>query len=94
MEPNSSIGASPDSTGKQIVTESQDTTLAKLKEQDTGKAIVAQSEDITLAAINESDAGKPLHVRVYRKWTPTNKKGKPVMFCCILIDHQVHNTIL
>ncbi|PWA73484.1 hypothetical protein CTI12_AA259870 [Artemisia annua] len=65
MEPNSSIGASPDSTGKQIVTESQDTTLAKLKEQDTGKAIVAQPQDITLVTINESDAGKPLHVRVY-----------------------------
>ncbi|PWA57440.1 hypothetical protein CTI12_AA407610 [Artemisia annua] len=88
MEPNSSIGASPDSIGKQIVTESQDTTLGKLKEQDTGKAIVAQLQDITLATINESDAGKPLHVRVYRKWTPTNKQGKPVMFCCILIDHQ------
>ncbi|PWA69614.1 hypothetical protein CTI12_AA297070 [Artemisia annua] len=94
MEPSSSIGLSPDSAGKEIVAGSQDTTLAKLKESEAGQGIIAQSEDVTLANIEESDAGKPLHVRVYRKWTPTNKQGKPVMFSCILIDRQVHNTIL
>ncbi|PWA56155.1 hypothetical protein CTI12_AA415930 [Artemisia annua] len=65
MEPNSSIVASSESTGKQIVEESEDTTLGNLKEADTSKAIVAQSEDVTLANIKESDDGKALHVKVY-----------------------------
>ncbi|PWA33157.1 DNA helicase Pif1-like protein [Artemisia annua] len=88
MEPNSNIGLSPNSKGKEIVPQSQDTALAKVNELDASQAIIAQSGDITLADIKESDAGKPLQVRVYRKWTPTNKQGKLVMFCCILIDRQ------
>ena len=73
MEPSSSIVASAQSTGKAIVTHSEDISLNDLKETDTGKAI---------------------YVKVYRKWTPTNKQGRPVLFCCMLIDRQVQITIL
>ena len=45
-----------------------------------GKEVVAQSEDIGLANLKESDTSKAIYVKVYRKWTPTNKQGKPVLF--------------
>ncbi|PWA87802.1 hypothetical protein CTI12_AA126660 [Artemisia annua] len=53
-----------------------------------GKEIVAQSEEASLAALKETDHGKVIHVKVYRKWIPTNKQGKPVVFCVMLIDKQ------
>ena len=56
-----------------------------------GKEIVAQSEEASLAALKETDLGKVIHVKVYRKWIPTNKQGKPVVFCVMLIDKQVHS---
>ena len=59
-----------------------------------GKEIAAESQEITLADITQSDSGKAIHVRVYRKWTPTNKQARPVLFCCMLIDRQVTKTIL
>ena len=68
MEPGSSIVKSCESTGKQIVT---------------------SSEDISLATIKATDTDKAIYVRAYRKWTPTNKHGKQVLFCCLLIDRQV-----
>ncbi|PWA99913.1 hypothetical protein CTI12_AA000430 [Artemisia annua] len=68
MEPGSSIVKSCESTGKEIIT---------------------SSEDISLATIKATDTDKALCVRAYRKWTPTNKNGKPVLFCCPLIDRQV-----
>lgn len=73
MDQSSSIVTSSTSTGKQVVTASQDISLANIKESDTDKGIC---------------------VKVYRKWTPTNKQGKPVLFCCVLIDQQVYTTIL
>ena len=72
MEQTSSIVPSSDSKGKEIVTHSEETSLADLKETDHGQVIYA---------------------KVYRKWTPTNKQGRPVLFCVILIDKQVQNTI-
>ena len=59
-----------------------------------GKEIAAESQEITLAGITQSDSGKAIHVRVYRKWMPTNRQGRPVLFCCILTDQQVTKTIL
>ena len=60
----------------------------------TGKAIVTKPEDTSLKDLKESDTGKAVYVKVYRKWTPTNKQGKPVLFCCMLIDRQVQSTFL
>ncbi|PWA61719.1 hypothetical protein CTI12_AA370850 [Artemisia annua] len=62
--------------------------------QPTGKAIVTHSDDIGLNNLKETDTGKAIYVKVYRKWIPTNKQGKPVVFCCMLIDGQVQITIL
>ncbi|PWA60222.1 hypothetical protein CTI12_AA381250 [Artemisia annua] len=60
----------------------------------TGKEIVAHSQEITLANLKESDTGKVICARVYRKWTPTNRQGKPVLFCIMLIDKEVqHATV-
>lgn len=59
-----------------------------------GKGIVTESQDTALNDLKESDTGKTIYVKVYRKWTPTNKQGKPVVFCCMLIDRQVQSTIL
>ena len=58
-----------------------------------GKTVVAETDDIGLKNLTESDTGKPIYVRVYRKWTPTNKQGRPIMFCCMLIDRKVLLTI-
>ena len=55
----------------------------------TGKEIVVASDDITVASLTTSDTNKTIYVKVYRKWTITNKNGKPVLFCCMLIDRQV-----
>ena len=60
----------------------------------TGKAIVTHSDDISLNDLKETDTGKAIYVKVYRKWTPTNKQGRPVVFCCMLIDRQVQIIIL
>ncbi|PWA58231.1 hypothetical protein CTI12_AA402020 [Artemisia annua] len=54
-----------------------------------GKEVVADSEDTKLATLTVSDTGKSIYVKAYRKWTIANKNGKPVMFCCMLIDRQV-----
>ena len=62
--------------------------------QSTGKAVVTNSEDISLNDLKETDTGKAIYVKVYRKWTPTNKQGRPVLFCCMLIDRQVQIIIL
>ena len=58
-----------------------------------GKAIVTKADDIGIKNLKESDTGKSIYVRVYRKWTPTNKLGRPIMFCCMLIDRKVLLTI-
>ncbi|PWA75064.1 hypothetical protein CTI12_AA244130 [Artemisia annua] len=68
MEETSSIVASAESKGKEIVT---------------------QLEEVTLANINETDIGKAICVKVYRKWTPTNRQAKPVICCFMLIDRHV-----
>ena len=60
----------------------------------TGKAIMTETEDICLNDLKESDTGKAIYVKIYRKWTPTNKQGKPVVFCCMLIDRRVQYLIL
>lgn len=59
---------------------------------DKGKQIVTHSEGISLADLTETDHDKVIYVKAYRKWTPTNKQGKPVVFCVMLIDKQVQNT--
>lgn len=61
---------------------------------DKGKQIVTEPEEVNLGSLKESDIGKILHVKVYRKWTPTNQQGKPVVFCCMLLDKQVQHVIL
>ena len=58
-----------------------------------GKEIVTHSEEISLADLKETDHDKVIYAKVYRKWTPTNRQGKPVVFCVMLIDKQVQNTI-
>ena len=63
-------------------------------EQSTSKAIVTHLDDIALNNLKETDTRKAICVKVYRKWIPTNKQGKPVVFCCMLIDRQVRMTIL
>lgn len=63
-------------------------------DESTGKAIIPISDDVGLNNLKESDIGRPVYVKVYRKWVPTNKQGKPVVFCCMLIDRQVQITIL
>ena len=55
----------------------------------TTKEIVADSEDISVASLTTSDTNKTIYVKAYRKWTISNKNGKPVLFCCMLIDRQV-----
>ena len=62
--------------------------------QSTEKAIVTHSDDISLNDLKETDVGKAIYVKVYRKWTPTNKQGRPVLFCCMLIDRHVQANIL
>ena len=57
--------------------------------ESTGKEIVTHPEDISLATIKAIDTDKAIYVKAYRKWTPTNRLGKPVLFCCLLIDRQV-----
>ncbi|PWA39587.1 hypothetical protein CTI12_AA570420 [Artemisia annua] len=59
----------------------------------TSKAIVAETNDIGLKDLKETDTGKPIYVRVYRKWTPTNKQGRPILFCCMLIDRKADVTM-
>ena len=59
-----------------------------------GKEIVAESEEVSLHDIKETDTGKAIYVKVYRKWTPTNRQAKPVIFCCMLIDREVQHTRL
>ncbi|PWA71336.1 hypothetical protein CTI12_AA281810 [Artemisia annua] len=49
----------------------------------TGKEIIAHTGTTSLTTITTSDTDKTLYVKAYRKWTVTNKNGKPVMFCCI-----------
>ena len=71
-----------------------DSSITVPSDQSTGKAIVSVSDDIGLNNLKETDIGKPVYVKVYRKWVPTNKQGKPVVFCCMLIDQQVQITIL
>lgn len=57
--------------------------------ESTGKEIITHPEDISLATIKATDTDKAIYVKAYRKWTPTNRLGKPVLFCCLLIDRQV-----
>ena len=58
-----------------------------------GKEIVTRSEETSLNDLKETAHGQVIYVKVYRKWTPTNKQGQPVLFCVLLIDKQVQNTI-
>lgn len=60
----------------------------------TGKEIMAQPEIVSLADLTACDIDKTLYVKAYRKWTVTNKHGRPVMFCCMLLDKQVESSIL
>ena len=55
-----------------------------------GKELVTQTDDISLASLKATDTDKAIYVKVYRKWTVTNKNARPVIFCCMLIDRQVH----
>ena len=64
-------------------------TTTKESPESKGKSIVTQPDDIALNNLKESDIGKPICVKVYQKWTPTNKQGRPVIFCFMLIDQQV-----
>ncbi|PWA72374.1 hypothetical protein CTI12_AA271070 [Artemisia annua] len=58
-----------------------------------GKEIVTSSEEVSLADLKESDIGKAIYSRVYRKWIPTNRQAKPILFCVMLIDKQASITI-
>jgi hypothetical protein len=60
----------------------------------TGKEIMAQPENVSLANLTACDVDKTFYVKAYRKWTVTNKHGRPVMFCCMLLDKQVQSSIL
>ena len=60
----------------------------------TGKEINTDTETASLATLTESDIGKSIYVKAYRKWTVTNKNGKPIMFCSMLLDRQVPSLIL
>ena len=62
--------------------------------KDAGKEIMVLPENVSLADLKESDIGKTLYVKAYRKWTVTNKHGKPVMFYCMLVDKKVHSSTL
>ncbi|PWA42012.1 hypothetical protein CTI12_AA548580 [Artemisia annua] len=55
----------------------------------TDKEIMTEPEDVSLASLTPSDIGKTIYVKAYRKWTLTNKQGKPTMFCCMFIDHAI-----
>ena len=62
--------------------------------KDAGKEIMVLPENVSLADLKESDIGKTLYVKAYRKWTVTNKHGKPVMFYCMLVDKKVQSSTL
>ena len=78
----------PKAKGKEIVT-SGDTSLSK----GHGKEIVAQTESTDLLTLKPTDLDKSIHIKVYRKWTIINKESLPSLYCCILIDQQVHSFI-
>ena len=54
-----------------------------------GKELMTQSEDVSLSMLKASDIDKAINVKAYRKWTVANKEGRPVLFCCMLLDKQV-----
>ncbi|PWA83855.1 hypothetical protein CTI12_AA163510 [Artemisia annua] len=60
----------------------------------TGKEIMSEAESVSLSMLKPSDVDKTLKVKAYRKWTVTNQYGKPVLFCCMLIDQQVQSDAL
>ena len=62
--------------------------------ESTGKEVTTKMENVSVADLTPSDIGKTIYVKAYRKWTITNKQGKPIMFCCMFIDHQVLSPIL
>ncbi|PWA99302.1 hypothetical protein CTI12_AA009990 [Artemisia annua] len=55
-----------------------------------GKEIMAQPQGANLLTLKPTDLDKSIYVKVYRKWTVLNKASVPVMYCCILLDQQVH----
>ncbi|PWA87518.1 hypothetical protein CTI12_AA129720 [Artemisia annua] len=66
----------------------QSSSIVPLSES-KGKSIITQQDTINLSDLKLTDTDKAIHVKAYRKWTPTNKHGKPVIFCCMLIDSQI-----
>ena len=78
----------PKAKGKEIVV-SGDTSLSKSH----GKEIVAQTESTDLLTLKPTDLDKSIHIKVYRKWTIINKASLPSLYCCILLDKQVHSFI-
>ena len=67
-----------------------DSTGHSSQPMDHGKEIISQPQSTNLLTLNPTDFGKSLYVKVYRKWTTTNKASVPVMHHCILLDQQVH----
>ncbi|PWA91345.1 hypothetical protein CTI12_AA091390 [Artemisia annua] len=53
-----------------------------------GKEIVTQEDSSRLLKLKATDLDKSIHVKVYRKWTVTNKASMPVMHSCILLDKE------
>ncbi|PWA98496.1 hypothetical protein CTI12_AA017680 [Artemisia annua] len=53
-----------------------------------GKEIIAQEDSIKLVTLKATDLDKTIHVKVYRKWTITNKASMPSLHCCILVDKE------
>ena len=93
MDQGSSIGKPSNSAGKEVIQqpENKTETVTSIVEtsKSKGKEVIAHVEDIALANLKATDTDKAIYVRVYRKWTPTNRQGRPVVFCCMLIDRQV-----
>ncbi|PWA45080.1 hypothetical protein CTI12_AA521300 [Artemisia annua] len=53
-----------------------------------GKEIVTQPDNTKLVTLKATNLDKSIYVKVYRKWTLTNKASLPVMHCCILLDQE------
>ncbi|PWA80261.1 hypothetical protein CTI12_AA198250 [Artemisia annua] len=57
-----------------------------------GKEIITQPDNTKLVDLKATDLDKTIYIKVYRKWTVTNKASLPTMHSCILLDQQVNVT--
>ena len=82
--------STPKNSGKQIAKQSQSTpdnqeNISKVH----GKEIICQDQRTDLTGLKPTDFDRTLHVKVYCKWTTTNRASIPAMHHCILLDQQV-----